>query len=374
MAGTLAAASGAGAPTSSSPAQAGSGRQPALAGKSSGDSFLEALGLKLAPAGAPDAKAPPPAKQAAAPETPDHPIGEAPAPAPAAAPDNAALAWLVRLIGGGTEPAPAQVTAIDANGSAGASPAGEKTLTKGAAAAVPAAAPQSAPAVAAPPAAVDPAVLAAGGTALVAALPPASAAAGHDRNAAVAAVVAAVGPPLEAPAPPPPLVVSGLQNNFASLLAQTPAAAPLTPAQVALPQDPAVWPAALNEHVRWQLGQGVQEARLDLHPRELGSVQVHLRLTAGGAEVQFAAVHPQARQALEASLPQLRALLAADGLHLAQAQVGSQSQPQSQWQAQAGRPRFSRSDETPADDADGAEPIPDGRLHIVRVGLVDDFA
>ncbi|MBA4285999.1 MAG: hypothetical protein C0434_10770 [Xanthomonadaceae bacterium] len=84
----------------------------------------------------------------------------------------------------------------------------------------------------------------------------------------------------------------------------------------------------LGERLRWLRDSGIQEARLQLHPRELGSVDIRIRVEGQGASVWFGADLPGARAALEASLPQLRERLASEGLQLAQVSVGSQSRQQ----------------------------------------------
>ncbi len=84
----------------------------------------------------------------------------------------------------------------------------------------------------------------------------------------------------------------------------------------------------LGERLRWLTESGVQEARMQLHPRELGSVDIRIRIEGQGASVWFGADHPGARAALEASLPQLRERLASEGLQLSQTEVGSQTQQQ----------------------------------------------
>ena len=134
-----------------------------------------------------------------------------------------------------------------------------------------------------------------------------------------------------------------------------------------LPDNQSAWPDLLADQVRWQVGHQVQEARLDLHPRDLGSVQVQLRLSGGSLDVQFSAAHPQAREALAAALPQLRALLADGGVQLAQAQVGSQSQA-----FQPPRPMQRR--EAGSAVANDDEQTPAVQLRVLRIGLVDDFA
>lgn len=151
-------------------------------------------------------------------------------------------------------------------------------------------------------------------------------------------------------------------------VASSSAAATAPSGSQSLPANQAEWPDLLADHVRWQIGHQVQEARLELHPRDLGSVQVQLRMSGSGVEVQFAAAHPQAREALAATLPQLRAMLADGGMQLAQAQVGSQSQAFQQQARTA--PRRDGGAGATADDE--AEPLLSPR--VVRIGLVDDFA
>lgn len=83
----------------------------------------------------------------------------------------------------------------------------------------------------------------------------------------------------------------------------------------------------LGERLRWLSEAGVQEARLQLHPKELGAIDVRIRVEQQTASVWFGADHPAARAALESTLPQLRERLAADGLQLGQAQIGNGFSP-----------------------------------------------
>ena len=129
------------------------------------------------------------------------------------------------------------------------------------------------------------------------------------------------------------------------------------------------WPLALADQVQWQLGNEVQEARFELHPRDLGSVQVQVRITSEGAEVRFAATHPQAREALAAAMPQLRALLVGDGLLTTQTHVGSQSSWQSPNHA-AHSPQLRPGVGGAAGDEEEAPVM----ARVVRIGLIDDFA
>ncbi len=105
----------------------------------------------------------------------------------------------------------------------------------------------------------------------------------------------------------------------------------------------------LGERLRWLSEAGVQEARLQLHPKELGAIDVRIRVEHQTANVWFGADHPAARAALESTLPQLRERLAADGLQLGQAQIGTQAQSQRQGghqdangESQSGAPAWGR--------------------------------
>jgi flagellar hook-length control protein FliK len=338
------------------------------------------------------------ADQAASPATPPRPgaaDGKPPSakaadkqPGATATAEPGPPAWLMAMLGGSAAPVQdAAASAVNPGAAAddgmpaptivtGATASAAKPLAKagGAAAAavqpLPAAAGPAAPP--SPPAAdaKDGDAAAAGIDAAVPATPQAAAPVPHEAVPAHAA-------PADAP---PPAVPSHTQavtdatanlQSFARVLdaaggnAGAPAAAP----HAALNTAHAEWPQALADQVQWQLGHEVQEARLELHPRDLGTVQVQVRITSEGAEVRFAASHPQAREALQAALPQLRSLLQGDGIALAQSQVGAQSswqapaQPQRQPQARPGAA-------APAADEEPAAAAP----RVVRVGLVDDFA
>ena len=64
-----------------------------------------------------------------------------------------------------------------------------------------------------------------------------------------------------------------------------------------------------------------ERAELRLHPAELGPVNVRIEMNADQASVQIVAASPETRTALEQSLPQLRDLLASQGITLGQATV-----------------------------------------------------
>ena len=72
-------------------------------------------------------------------------------------------------------------------------------------------------------------------------------------------------------------------------------------------------------------GPGTHTARLKLHPESLGELNVEIQIDDGNAQVWFGTTSSQARDAIEASLPQLRQLFADQGLALTRTDVDSSS-------------------------------------------------
>lgn len=114
----------------------------------------------------------------------------------------------------------------------------------------------------------------------------------------------------------------------------------------------------LGEHIVWQLDQGVSEAKIELHPAELGALTVRIETRGDQASVHIVAAEAGTRAMLSQALPQLRELLSGSGLQLARSHIES-----------AGR-RDERSGERgPAPHAE-----PGARRRVSRVVLVDAYA
>lgn len=171
--------------------------------------------------------------------------------------------------------------------------------------------------------------------------------------------------------PPTRLAVDALPLASAAPASAMPAGAPIV-------LDSPDLPAQLGERLHWLAGNGVQEARLQLHPHDLGSIDVQIRIEARGASVWFAADHAAARGALESALPQLRERFAADGLQLGQAQVSAQSSAwtfgdSSRQSARAYAPNAAFGTGSGASDDEDIAAAP-ARLPVLHVGLVDRYA
>ncbi|MDP5071280.1 MAG: flagellar hook-length control protein FliK, partial [Congregibacter sp.] len=110
------------------------------------------------------------------------------------------------------------------------------------------------------------------------------------------------------------------------------AAAPVpTGSSAALPEfalartpDDADFPGELTARMKTLVRDGVREARLQLHPAELGRLQVTVITEGDQTRVAFTVENAAAREAIEQSLPRLKEMLEQSGLQLAQSDVGQQ--------------------------------------------------
>lgn len=126
-----------------------------------------------------------------------------------------------------------------------------------------------------------------------------------------------------------------LPVNFASAVVQTSsgASASSAPTPIATaPLTPEVgssdWGNALGQHVIRMGHADHQVAELQLNPPGLGSLKVTLSMNDHQMQAMFVSAHSSVRAAVEAALPQLRALLADSGISLGNTSVGAESQSQ----------------------------------------------
>jgi flagellar hook-length control protein FliK len=84
----------------------------------------------------------------------------------------------------------------------------------------------------------------------------------------------------------------------------------------------------VGEQVRVFVSNGLQEARLQLTPAELGRVQITINTEGDNARVVFVAETAVARDLLDQSMPRLREMLQQSGIQLAQGDVSDQTESQ----------------------------------------------
>ncbi|MFU9137936.1 flagellar hook-length control protein FliK [Erwinia tasmaniensis] len=126
--------------------------------------------------------------------------------------------------------------------------------------------------------------------------------------------------------------------NSNAIAALSSAATPTTTSLVTAPATPALnaqlgsqeWQQALGQQIIMFSRNGQQTAELHLHPQDLGSIQISLKLDNDQAQLNMVSGHSQVRAALEAAMPQLRTALAESGISLGQSNVSSDAFQQSQ--------------------------------------------
>ena len=84
----------------------------------------------------------------------------------------------------------------------------------------------------------------------------------------------------------------------------------------------------LGGQVRVFVNNGLQEARLQLTPADLGKVQITINMEGEHARVVFVAETAVARDLLDQSMPRLREMLQQSGIQLAQGDVSDQAESQ----------------------------------------------
>jgi len=164
----------------------------------------------------------------------------------------------------------------------------------------------------------------------------------------------------------PPAMVAA--SGPAQAGSSTPATTPMAEARVPVPLDSPGFGAALGTQVSVLVRDGVQTARLQLNPAELGPIAVQIALDGSAARVDFQADLAGTRAVIEASLPALAGALQEAGFTLAGGGVFQQTpgrQGQGDAPAQPGQPRGNDGNGRQADLPASAVPLRTQR------GLVD---
>lgn len=127
------------------------------------------------------------------------------------------------------------------------------------------------------------------------------------------------------------------------------------------------WSEALGNRVLWLANQRIQAAQIRLHPPHLGPLEVRVSVVDDTASVSFGVHNAFTRDALEAALPQLREMLAQQGLQLTDANVSHRGLGSEQ-QHRHGPGAFVER------EADTNDLSPQHEMPRRRLGLVDDYA
>ena len=147
------------------------------------------------------------------------------------------------------------------------------------------------------------------------------------------------------------------------------------PTAVVLPTTPSQQPVfeqALGERLAWLVQEGRHDARIKLHPAELGSIDIRLSVDGEATRVSLSSPHAAVRDALEQALPRLRELLGHGGFDLSQVDIGAGDARSHGDFGRGALPSVTGPDFAAV--ADEAEPV---ALHValrLPQGLVDTFA
>lgn len=141
-------------------------------------------------------------------------------------------------------------------------------------------------------------------------------------------------------------------------------AAPVTHDAIATPVHSPRWADDFGTRVALMVRGGESTASLQLAPADLGPVDVSVFVKDSQATIHFGAAHSETRALLEASIPRLREMLAAQGFNLMDASVSQ------------GFTRQSRPDAPAAVRFDGGEPEAEvvTTTRVTVNGLLDTYA
>jgi flagellar hook-length control protein FliK len=145
-----------------------------------------------------------------------------------------------------------------------------------------------------------------------------------------------------------------------------------TPLQIEVrePVDSKAFAPALGAQLSVLVRNGIEHAQLQLHPADLGPIDVRIRVDGQEAQVDFSAAHAATRQALQDAVPTLAGALRDSGLTLTGGGVYEQARdPRGQPQPQAARGQAGAA----VDDGAAALPAPAARGVRAR-GVVDLYA
>jgi len=168
-----------------------------------------------------------------------------------------------------------------------------------------------------------------------------------------------------------------LQNGVAPIAASQSGVAQTVQAVINAPVSHEAWGKEFNQKITWMATQHEQSAELHLNPPNLGPLDVVLSVSGDQATALFTSPHAAVREAVEQALPQLRNMLADNGITLGNAMVSDQSpKDQKAWQAdQRQKGNGGSSGKIDATVATGgissAATASLGRRHL---GMVDTFA
>lgn len=170
--------------------------------------------------------------------------------------------------------------------------------------------------------------------------------------------------------------------------AMTPAAGQAERAAMLAPGQPVAlhqngWTEAVVDRVMWLSSQNLKSADIQLHPQELGRLEVRIQMDQDQTQVTFASANAGVRETLDSQMHRLREMFAQQGMNQLDVSVSDQSMNRG-WggqQAQAdsnaqGQQRSGRGETGDVGDVDGGASVETLSSTPLRAGrgLVDYYA
>jgi len=154
---------------------------------------------------------------------------------------------------------------------------------------------------------------------------------------------------------------------------------PTAEASLPMPPEHPAFPQALGVQLSTWLQDGVEHARLELHPRELGPIEVRIAVADGQTRIDLGADVASTRAALSEAFSQLAEALGEVGLSLSGGSVSDQSRQNAQGQGQSSAQARAAADNRDARDGlggrggfSGLPAVPAAAVR--RQGLLDLYA
>jgi flagellar hook-length control protein FliK len=112
-------------------------------------------------------------------------------------------------------------------------------------------------------------------------------------------------------------------------------------------QDKKEWGGALGARLMTMVADDIQQARIQLDPPELGSLEIKMQISQDQASVQVTAQNVQVKDVLDASAQRLRDAMNAQGIELAEFSVSTNAdtEQQSGQQGESGQESFAGTDD-----------------------------
>ncbi len=95
-----------------------------------------------------------------------------------------------------------------------------------------------------------------------------------------------------------------------------------------MPPNAVQWNQQISKRVAIMNSEGLQTARIQLDPPELGALEIKIKVQNDQVNVGFTSNHAVVRDALESQAPRLREMMEQEGINLADVNVSEQGQQQ----------------------------------------------